>query len=284
MSLRAYELQDLFLSQKAIYNERIKLSVMSEEMIPIGIDDTLSFECSPDVSCFNECCRDLNQYLTPYDILRLKNCLGIKSDVFLRQYTSRHNGPESGLPVITFKADPSAGYACPLVKESGCSVYEDRPSSCRMYPLARAIVRSRQTGELTEHFALIEEPHCNGFGHKDGYLHRNSPLKQITVREWLKGQKVALYNDMNDKMMEIITLKNRIMPGKLDGVDADRFYLACYDLDTFREKIFKDGLLDDFNISGSFLEKIKIDDVALLELGLSWVKNTLFGIEITLWN
>ncbi len=281
---------------------------MSEEMIPIGIDEPLLFECSPDVSCFNACCRDLNQFLTPYDILRLKKNLGITSDEFLKKYTSRHNGPESGLPVITFKPDPASGNACPFVRESGCSVYPDRPASCRMYPIARAIVRSRQTGQLTEYFALIEEPHCNGFAHKNGYIDRyisnkNIDVKesaqseraisqgQLTVREWLKRQDVELYNHMNDKMMDIISLKNRIIPGKLDGVDGEKFYLASYDLDTFRSKIFEGGLpqkglikdlIKQFNISESFLEKIKTDDMALMEFGLAWVKNMLFGIEITL--
>jgi len=253
-------------------------------MIPIGIDEMLSFECSPDVCCFNECCKDLNQFLTPYDILRLKKNLGITSDLFLKRYTSRHNGPESGLPVITFKSDPASGYACPFVRESGCSVYEDRPASCRIYPVARAIVRGRDTGMITEHFALIEEPHCRGFAHKEGYLHRENPPVQMSVRDWLKSQNVELHNKMNDKMMEIISLKNRIMPGRLDGVDADRFYLACYDLDRFRPEIFEHGLLNEFNIPAHFLDTVKRDDVALLELGLAWVKNILFGIEITLWN
>ncbi|MBF0378397.1 MAG: YkgJ family cysteine cluster protein [Desulfamplus sp.] len=289
---------------------------MTEEMIPIGVDEPLPFECSPDVSCFNECCRDLNQFLTPYDILRLKNNLGIKSDEFLKKYTSRHNGPESGLPVVTFKPDPASGLACPFVRESGCSVYKDRPASCRMYPIARAVVRSRQTGELSEHFALIEEPHCCGFAHKNGYIHRNinqknnqpesqyshkgeskeiyqeegeggvqTHLKQtLTVREWLESQDVEVHNQMNDKMVEIISLKNRIIQGKLDGADGDRFYLACYDLDTFRVKIFRDGLLSRFSMPPHFLEEIATNDLLLLELGLAWIKNMLFGIEITIWN
>lgn len=248
---------------------------MSEEMIPVGIDDVLSFNCSPDLSCFNACCRDLNQFLTPYDILRLKNCLGMASDLFLRKYTSMHIGPESGLPMITFKPDPHSGHACPFVTEQGCSVYAHRPASCRMYPLARAITRSRETGEITEHFALIEEPHCKGF---------NSPEGEQSVREWLKGQDVALHNEMNDKLMEIISLKNRIISGKLDGVDADRFYLACYDLDTFRKKIFEDGLLNDFDIPHAFLETVRTDDLLLLDLGLAWIKNVLFGIEMTVWS
>ena len=285
---------------------------MSEEMVPIGIDDVLSFNCSPDVSCFNECCRDLNQFLTPYDILRLKNCLGMPSDIFLRKYTSRHSGPESGLPVITFKADPHSGHACPFVTEKGCSVYADRPASCRIYPLARAITRSRDTGKITEHFALIEDPRCQGFGRKreqhageqcikeqcikEQYVKeqhdkekclkeqytKEQYTKEQCVREWLNDQDVDLHNEMNDKLMEIISLKNRIMPGKLDGIDADHFYLACYDLDTFRKEIFEKGLLDEVDIPSSFLETVKIDDATLLELGLDWIKHTFFGLDMLL--
>ncbi len=274
-------------------------------MIPIGIDEPLLFECSPDVSCFNACCRDLNQFLTPYDILRLKKNLGITSDEFLKKYTSRHNGPESGLPVVTFKPNPDSGHACPFVRESGCSVYPDRPASCRMYPIARAIIRSRKTGEVSEHFALIQEPHCNGFVEKNGYPNRdankngqsqyelNKSKSPLTVREWLKGQDVELHNFMNDKLMEIISLKNRIIAGKLDGADADKFYLACYDLDTFRAKIFKNGqpekglikdLIKNGTISQSMVEQIKTDDIALLNFGLAWIKNMLFGIEINAQN
>jgi len=159
---------------------------------------------------------------------------------------------------------------------------------------------------------LIEEPHCCGFDHKNGYIHRNINQKEVepdskyarkeeykeiyqdgvqnhlkptlTVREWLKSQDVELHNQMNDKMVEIISLKNRIIQGKLDGADADRFYLACYDLDVFRAKIFKEGLLNRFSVPPHFLEEIATNDLFLLELGLAWIKNMLFGIEITIWN
>jgi len=33
-------------------------------------DDTFTFACHPGVSCFNQCCRDVNIFLTPYDIIR----------------------------------------------------------------------------------------------------------------------------------------------------------------------------------------------------------------------
>ncbi|MBU8849735.1 MAG: YkgJ family cysteine cluster protein [Desulfobacterales bacterium] len=244
---------------------------MTEDMVAISLENSMNFNCNSENECFNDCCRDLNQALTPYDILRLKNNLGISSQIFLKTYTSLHYGPGSGLPVIEFKPNPDAGYECPFVTPEGCSVYEDRPASCRMYPLARAIARSRDTGEISEYFALIEEPHCKGFGKKTGQ----------TVKEWLKGQNVSRHNKENDKLMELISLKNRILPGKLEGAGADIFYLGLYDLDEFRAQIIEKDLLNKFSLSEDLLTEIKTDDEVLLNLGIDWVKFMLFGIKMT---
>ncbi len=243
---------------------------MSEEMIPVGIDDAMTFACGPDNPCFNQCCRDLSQALTPYDVLRLKQAKAMDSSDFLREYTSMHFGPETGLPVVEFKPNPATGHACPFVSDAGCTVYPDRPASCRMYPLARAIARSRQTGEIQEYFALIEEDHCLGFGKESGQ----------TVRQWLKGQEVEIHNHHNDKMMGLISLKNQIMPGKLEGLQADQFYLALYDLDTFRRRILEEDLLAEFQVPDAFLTRIVTDDTALLDFGMAWVGNMLFGHDI----
>ncbi|MDY6792748.1 MAG: YkgJ family cysteine cluster protein [Thermodesulfobacteriota bacterium] len=234
-------------------------------MIPISLDDPFTFSCSAEVPCFNECCRDLNQFLTPYDILCLKNYLDMTSGAFLERYTTRHTGPESGLPVIALK--PGDALKCPFVTESGCSVYDSRPSSCRMYPLARAVSRSRETSQITEHFALLKEPHCRGFEQENTQ----------TVRQWITDQKLAGYNEMNDRLMEIISLKNLTLPGPLDMKSSHLFHLALYDLDRFRIHIFEKGLLDDFNFDSAVLEAVKNDDVELLKLGHRWIKKILFG-------
>ncbi|MCG8688547.1 MAG: YkgJ family cysteine cluster protein [Desulfobacterales bacterium] len=243
---------------------------MSDEMIPVDLNDPMEFCCAAENPCFNECCRDLNQALTPYDILRMKNALNIPSQKFLREYTSLHFGPESGLPIITFKPNPATGHACPFVREKGCSVYNDRPASCRMYPLARAIARDRQTGQIREFFARIEEDHCKGHGREDG----------ITVDQWIQGQKVADHNRENDKLVELISLKNQIMPGKLEGAQADSFYMALYDLDEFKDKIQNNNLLDGLDVPEALMDKILEDDLALLNFGIAWLKYELFGKEL----
>ena len=240
---------------------------MEEKIVPIGIDEVFSFSCGKSVPCFNECCQDLNQFLTPYDILRLKNCLHMTSTDFLEAYTMQHTGPETGLPVITLKPTDQTRLVCPFVTEDGCRVYPDRPGSCRIYPLARMISRSRETGAVTEHWALLQEPHCKGFFQD----------RKTTVRDWIQSQGLADYNEMNDLLMEIISLKNQRAPGPLDFKSARAFHMACYDLDSFREKVFDTGEFESADFDDAILRKAKEDDGALLKVSLGWLKKMLFG-------
>lgn len=229
-------------------------------------DDRFRFSCSERVSCFNECCRDLNQFLTPYDILRLKNGLGLSSTQFLEQYTIQHTGPQTGMPVITLKAADMSDLRCPFVTPDGCRVYENRPSSCRIYPLIRLVSRNRESGKITEQYALIQEEHCRGFEQE----HDQS------VREWIENQGLLPYHEMNDMMMEIIALKNQRCPGQMDIKAQHIFHLALYDSDNFRQQIFENGLLDKFGLSDETLRLIREDDVALLKTGFQWVQKILF--------
>ncbi len=237
------------------------------DMIALGINDRFQFSCSKTLSCFNECCRDLNQFLTPYDILRLKNRLDISSDLFLEQYTLQHIGPESGLPMVTLKPAETSRLKCPFVSPSGCSVYKDRPGSCRSYPLARLATRSRDTGNITEHYALMTESHCHGF----------EKGSSQTVRDWIETQGLGIYNLMNDLLMEIISLKNRLKPGALDIKSRHLFHLALYDLDNFRTQLFEARNLEieplaSQNPDPGLREALKTDDTRLLKFGIEWIK------------
>ncbi len=229
-------------------------------------DDRFRFACSEQVLCFNECCRDLNQFLTPYDILRLKNGLKLSSSEFLDQYTLQHTGPQTGFPVITLKAADRKELRCPFVTPGGCSVYEHRPSSCRIYPLIRLVSRSRETGKISEQYAIIQEDHCKGFEEN----------RSQTVREWISSQELAEYHEMNDLMMEIIALKNQYHPEPLDMKSRHIFHLALYDLDNFRQQIFENGLLDQFGLNDEMFRLIRKDDVELLKIGFQWVRKVLF--------
>jgi hypothetical protein len=62
---------------------------MHQPITPLKNHQTFCFTCSPQVACFNACCRDLNQVLTPYDVLCLKEFLNMPSGDFLEAHTPK---------------------------------------------------------------------------------------------------------------------------------------------------------------------------------------------------
>ncbi len=233
----------------------------------LRLDDSFRFACNPEVPCFNQCCGDLVQFLTPYDILRLKQNLNLTSSEFLARYTRRHMGGETGLIVVSLKNSPDTGNACPFVSPEGCRVYHDRPSSCRSYPLARVAARSRDTGAIAEKYLLMKEPHCHGFEQD----------QRQTVRQWVEEQGLLPYNAMNDRLMEIISAKNRLAPGEpLDLASGNIFYTGCYDLDRFTEEIVRQGRLAEAGLDGGAAAAAGDDEEKMLELALTWVYRMLF--------
>ncbi|MBW1741490.1 MAG: YkgJ family cysteine cluster protein, partial [Deltaproteobacteria bacterium] len=207
------------------------------------------------------------QCLTPYDILRLKKRLKLSSGEFLKRYTTHHIGPASGLPVVTLKMLAHENLNCPFVSKAGCTVYADRPGSCRIYPLARITQRKPNQHTCEEFYIIIKEPHCLGF----------QESKAWTVKEWKQDQAVALYDEMNDLLMDIISLKNRSGRRRLTHRENELFYLACYDLDRFRGLVFEKRLWKTHPIEEEVIKALEEDDVALMRFGIEWIKGRLFG-------
>ena len=240
---------------------------MDANIIPLTADTAFSFDCSPAVPCFNACCRDLIQALAPYDILRLKNRLGLSSEQFLKTYTIRHIGPETGLPVVSLRFDSRTDRQCPFVTHKGCRVYADRPASCRLYPLARGTSRNRHSGRISEQFALIQEPHCRGFCQKTAR----------TARGWMRDQELEPYNRFNDLFLEMISLKNRLIPGPLDPETESLFYTALYDIDSFRDLVLQKNFANLSGIDPAELATMKTDEIQLLKFAHACVKKFVFG-------
>ena len=66
-------------------------------------EHVFQFDCSPRISCFTNCCQDITIVLTPYDVLRLKNGLGISSDEFLERYTIIISRQKQLIPMVVLK-------------------------------------------------------------------------------------------------------------------------------------------------------------------------------------
>jgi uncharacterized protein len=238
---------------------------MDDLLTPITENTFFRFECSLRVACFNQCCRDLVQALTPYDVLRLRQGLGLSSGRFFGQYARTHTGPGSGLPVVTLKPADEQTQVCPFVTPTGCRVYPHRPASCRTYPLVRSLHRARATGAVVESFYILREPHCHGF----------AGTRERTVAGWIDDQGLCDYNAENDRMIELISAKNRLHPGPLAAEAIAALTSALYDLDAFRAQLADGGIPEAGALLEAFPNALEGDDLQLLHAGLAWARRIL---------
>jgi uncharacterized protein len=238
---------------------------MQPTIAPLEKYQTFCFTCSPRVACFNACCRNLNQVLTPYDILCLRRFLGMSSSDFLDRYTEANTGPGTGLPVVSLRFSDSKDLTCPFVTNAGCRAYPARPASCRTYPLARGVSRNRETGRLSEHWALIREPHCLGFING----------QRQAVDKWVDDQQIATHNHMNDQMLELISQKNRFRPGPLRPSEYKMVYRALYDLDAFCNDPFYRNSALATTAGTQTRDRTGTGDRDLLLVAMDWVRNNI---------
>ncbi|MBN2124370.1 MAG: YkgJ family cysteine cluster protein [Deltaproteobacteria bacterium] len=230
--------------------------------LPTG---TFRFRCHRDVPCFTKCCADLRLVLTPYDVLRLKNRLGLPSPEFLDTYTDTRLENASRFPGVFLNMRPDGEKKCPFLTSDGCSVYEDRPGACRLYPVARASLHTRGGGK--EKFFLVQEAHCLGFLED----------RKWTVGEWMKGEGLDEYNTMNDLWLEITSNPRSLGPEKGIPPKVQMYFMACYNLDRFRDFLFHSGFFNRFEIDPARREDLASDDVVLLQFAFQWLKYSLFG-------
>jgi len=234
----------------------------------LELDDTFQFGCHPGVSCFNTCCGDVNIFLSPYDVLRMKKRLGLTSMEFLEKYTLLPIQKDMLTPIVVLRMKDDEAKSCPFLEESGCGIYSDRPWPCRMYPLGLATSKDTPDGWRGERFYfLLREDACQGFGE----------AKEWKVREWLDDQGVDEYDVWGEAYKEL-TLNEYFEKGNtLTPEKMEMFYTASYDLDKFREFVFESTLLDRFEIDEDFAEAMRVDDESLMRFGFHWLQFSLFG-------
>ena len=242
------------------------------EPVRLGPDSKFKFKCHKDVKCFNQCCRDINIILTPYDIIKLKTRLGLSSEEFLALYTEPQILEKTDLPVVTLKlldeegSDPDRK-ACPFVREDGCLVYEDRPTTCRYYPLGVASLSHKEDSGEEEFYFFVHEPHCLGFEEE----------KAWTVSQWRRDQGVDIHDKINAEWTDLLVRKRTFPPSmQLTEQTKKMFFLVSYNIDKFREFVFESSFLSRYSVDDATVEKIKADEIALLKFGLKWLKWLLF--------
>lgn len=224
----------------------------------LDLDHVFQFLCAPAVSCFTQCCQDVTIVLTPYDVLRMKQSLSISSDIFLDRYTLIVPKGTLLIPMVVIKMNED-DKRCPFVTDNGCRIYNDRPWPCRMYPLD-----FNEDGSLS---VIADPARCLGLKEK----------ATQRISDWLIEQGLPIYEDMNDLFSQVTS------PLKAGGLDIDNpkvfkmMFMALYNLDRFRDFIFKSSFLERFALEPLHIEKLQRSDLELLKFAFDWVKFGIFG-------
>jgi Fe-S-cluster containining protein len=233
-------------------------------------DAVIQFRCHKDIDCFNACCKNIDIMLTPYDILRLKRRLGITSTEFLRLYTEPFEFGKNSVAGVKYK--PREGTTeCQFVTDEGCSVYEDRPTACRYYPVGLLSTRRQDENFDRASYALVKEDHCHG----------HFEDRKLTIDEYRKEQGLEEYDEHGRAWRQLILKVKSAGPaiGNMSKTSLKFFFMACYDLDRFREFVRSSGFSTTYDIDQATRDELLSDDMALLRFGDRMIRQIMYGEE-----
>lgn len=222
-------------------------------------DDTFCFKCHPGIDCYNSCCRDVTIFLSPLDVARMRTALGITSTEFIEDYAHLVISQKSGMPALILRMTADQEKKCPFVSPAGCRVYESRPYSCRLYPL--------DTEQGVEYRFIVDPQKCHGLLERE----------ERTVEQWRSEQGLYEYDDIDHNLGDVMNA-DQVWEDKIaDPRMQDMILMALYDVDRFREFVFKSSFLKKFQVDDDIVEKIEEDDVSLLYFASQWLRFALFG-------
>ncbi|MDP6269685.1 MAG: YkgJ family cysteine cluster protein [Alphaproteobacteria bacterium] len=260
-------------SEHTIFDAVRDASAGPVEPVRLKETDTFCFHCRPEVACWNVCCHGADVTLTPYDILRLTSRLELEAADFLARFTAPAIWGPAGLPVAKLRMEGIEGEGpCPFMVEAGCTVYQDRPATCRYYPLGFGSFKTKDADAVDDFFFLVKEGHCTG----------HAEAKTQSVAEFHHEQGLADYDRINrgwiDVLMKMASWKTMGGPGGEDVSQQTKqmFFLVSTDIDGFRRFVFETKFLESYDIDDEVIERLRHDDEALLQLGFDWLKSVMF--------
>lgn len=236
----------------------------------LTLESRIKFRCHPGVSCFTACCGNINIILTPYDILRLRRATNLPADEFLLRFTTPVFLEKTDMPGVKLHLDEDG--RCPFVTDEGCTIYPDRPTTCRYYPVGMSFFHeSSEKGSTEEEFYfLVKEEHCKG----------HEEEQEMTIKEWRSDQGIDDSDEMNREWMELVMRRKSFgMQATLSEPAQKMFFMASTDLDKFRSFVFGDSFLDTYEVDQNTLDTIKEDDIALMKFSFKYLSSSLFGTK-----
>jgi len=142
-------------------------------------ESTFQFSCE---ACGN-CCRKRAEpiLLTGIDILNIARAKQITTRDVIEKYTTTYIGGSSKLPLAVLKEREYDG-SCSFLRAGKCSIQNDKPIVCRMYPLGRYF---DPRDDSVNYFMIDGGAQC---GNPD-------TAKTWTLKEWLDAFDIKKYDD-----------------------------------------------------------------------------------------
>ena len=241
-------------------------------VVPTMVADThvIQFSCHKGIACWNACCSNIDISLTPYDVLRMKKRLGITSTEFLKDYTVPYEMEKDGIAGIKFRP-VDGGSACRFMKPEGCDIYDDRPTACRYYPVALLSMRKQDEYVDRDSYAIVKEDHCKGHDEK----------RSLTIADYRKEQGLEEYDELARGWRQLVLKKKSSGPsiGAPSLRSRQLFFMACYDVDRFREFVFSSSFTNLFELKPEEKEAFATDDDALMQFAFRFLRQVMFGEE-----
>ena len=225
--------------------------------------DTFKFQCHSGLACFNQCCRNLNLFLYPYDVLRLSRNLDIGTDTFIDTHVDLVLREGYHFPEVLLRMADNDEQTCPFLTPEGCKVYPDRPDTCRTFPLEQGALFNAGTGRSTiVHFFRPPE-FCLG--------QRES--REWTTQAYAQDQDARRHHAMTLRWANIRQLFHDDPWGGQgpECAKAKMAFMATYNIDRFREFVFDSSFLKRYHVKSTLKKKLHTSDKALLLFGFDWV-------------
>jgi len=204
-------------------------------------------------------------------VVRLKKHLGISSDRFLDRHVDVVLRPDNFFPDVLLKMMECNHRLCPFLSESGCSVYDNRPYSCRLFPV-----------EQGAHYDAIQnKTEMIHFFRPPDFCLGQKESEPWTPESWIDDQKAGPHAEMTTDWAALkrLFVENPWGADGPDGPKGKMAFMAVYNIDRFREFVFKSSFLKRYRVKSTVRKKIRINDVELLKFGFEWIKFFIWGIR-----
>jgi uncharacterized protein len=236
--------------------------------LPAG--ETFNFQCHAALACFNRCCRNLNLFLYPYDVLRLSRHLEISTDEFIERYVDVVLRDGHYFPEVLLRMAENHEKTCPYLTEDGCSVYPDRPDTCRTFPVEQGAQYDAVTDTTTAVHFFRPPDFCLG-QHEE---------KQWTTDTWAADQEAEQYHEMTMRWARVRRMFQSDPWGAEGprGAKARMAFMATYNLGRFREFLFNSTFFKRYRIKPDVKRRLRTSDKSLLLFGFEWVKVFVWGL------